>query len=328
MTRDRPDHRRHRRAHVLPDLRAGREHPVSARRSKLGAALGRSTRRRCRPCSRMPPSPAPWRRRGRGRVAASILAQRSGLAGRSTHARALAARLRLSRTSTRAELARMEPAFDLLPRPRRRAATACWSHEGKQLLAVIADPFDADAARLARAARAAGRSQWALAAREDLASYIGAARTSAARHRRARCRTRSAGSSASRGSTTCRYASISEDTSPVVRLVHSTLYDALRAGASDIHLETRATGLVVRYRIDGVLVQHRPGAGRGAGRAGHLAHQGDVGARHRRAPRAAGRPLQDRVREPRRSISASRSCPASSARTRCCACSTSRRSRR
>ena len=31
---------------------------------------------------------------------------------------------------------------------------------------------------------------------------------------------------------------ISEDTSPVVKLVHSTLYDALKIGASDIHLET------------------------------------------------------------------------------------------
>ena len=35
---------------------------------------------------------------------------------------------------------------------------------------------------------------------------------------------------------------ISEDTSPVVRLVHSTLYDALKSGASDIHLETCASG--------------------------------------------------------------------------------------
>ena len=49
--------------------------------------------------------------------------------------------------------------------------------------------------------------------------------------------------------------SISEDTSPVVRLVHSTLYDALKTGASDIHLETIANGLVIKYRIDGVLSQ-------------------------------------------------------------------------
>jgi general secretion pathway protein E len=46
---------------------------------------------------------------------------------------------------------------------------------------------------------------------------------------------------------------INEDSSPVVRLVNSTLYDALKAGASDIHLESEATGMAIRYRIDGVL---------------------------------------------------------------------------
>jgi general secretion pathway protein E len=49
--------------------------------------------------------------------------------------------------------------------------------------------------------------------------------------------------------------SISQDSSPIVKLVHSTIFDAMRAGASDIHLETRAGGLVIRYRIDGVLLQ-------------------------------------------------------------------------
>jgi len=47
--------------------------------------------------------------------------------------------------------------------------------------------------------------------------------------------------------------SISEDTSPVIKLVHSTLYDALRSDASDIHLETHSNGLVIKYRVDGVL---------------------------------------------------------------------------
>ncbi len=47
--------------------------------------------------------------------------------------------------------------------------------------------------------------------------------------------------------------SINEDTNPVVRLVRSTLYDALKAGASDIHMETDARGLTIKYRIDGVL---------------------------------------------------------------------------
>jgi general secretion pathway protein E len=46
---------------------------------------------------------------------------------------------------------------------------------------------------------------------------------------------------------------ISEDTSPVIRLVNSTVFDALRADASDIHLETAAAGMTIRYRLDGVL---------------------------------------------------------------------------
>ncbi|MDH4288078.1 MAG: GspE/PulE family protein, partial [Aquincola sp.] len=41
--------------------------------------------------------------------------------------------------------------------------------------------------------------------------------------------------------------------SPVVRLVDSTLYDALHTGASDIHLETQPGGMVIKYRLDGVL---------------------------------------------------------------------------
>src|SRR5262249_49144519 len=46
---------------------------------------------------------------------------------------------------------------------------------------------------------------------------------------------------------------ISESASPIVKLVDSTLYDALKCEASDIHLETGAKGLTIKYRIDGVL---------------------------------------------------------------------------
>ncbi len=40
---------------------------------------------------------------------------------------------------------------------------------------------------------------------------------------------------------------------PVIRLVNVTLLDAVRAGASDVHLEPMADDLRVRYRLDGVL---------------------------------------------------------------------------
>ncbi|RZJ23762.1 MAG: type II/IV secretion system protein, partial [Haliea sp.] len=48
--------------------------------------------------------------------------------------------------------------------------------------------------------------------------------------------------------------SIQQEASPVVRLVNSTLYDALKLNASDIHLESDTQGLRIQYRLDGVLV--------------------------------------------------------------------------
>ncbi|WP_250533344.1 GspE/PulE family protein [Caballeronia sp. AZ10_KS36] len=48
-------------------------------------------------------------------------------------------------------------------------------------------------------------------------------------------------------------ATLAADSHPVIRLVNSSLYDALKARASDIHIESTATGLVIKYRIDGVL---------------------------------------------------------------------------
>lgn len=47
--------------------------------------------------------------------------------------------------------------------------------------------------------------------------------------------------------------SIQGEASPAVRLINSTLFDALRFEASDIHLESLPQGLVIKFRIDGVL---------------------------------------------------------------------------
>lgn len=54
---------------------------------------------------------------------------------------------------------------------------------------------------------------------------------------------------------------IAGTSSDVVRFVHSTLYDALKIEASDIHLETTPAGLNIKYRIDGVLTQVGGAAG-------------------------------------------------------------------
>jgi type II secretory ATPase GspE/PulE/Tfp pilus assembly ATPase PilB-like protein len=46
---------------------------------------------------------------------------------------------------------------------------------------------------------------------------------------------------------------IQADESPIIRLVDSTIFDALNRRASDIHIETRDNQVVIKYRIDGVL---------------------------------------------------------------------------
>ncbi len=48
---------------------------------------------------------------------------------------------------------------------------------------------------------------------------------------------------------------ITADQSPIVKLVDSTIFNALQRRASDIHIESRERDVVVKYRIDGVLYQ-------------------------------------------------------------------------
>jgi general secretion pathway protein E len=47
--------------------------------------------------------------------------------------------------------------------------------------------------------------------------------------------------------------SIQGEASPAVRLIDSTVFDALRLDASDIHFESLPQGMVIKFRIDGVL---------------------------------------------------------------------------
>lgn len=45
----------------------------------------------------------------------------------------------------------------------------------------------------------------------------------------------------------------SEDDAPIIKLINATLSEAIKEGASDIHIETFETRLVIRFRVDGVL---------------------------------------------------------------------------
>ena len=46
---------------------------------------------------------------------------------------------------------------------------------------------------------------------------------------------------------------LTSDSSPIIRLVDSTIYTAIQRRASDIHIETQDDAVYVKYRIDGVL---------------------------------------------------------------------------
>jgi type IV pilus assembly protein PilB len=48
---------------------------------------------------------------------------------------------------------------------------------------------------------------------------------------------------------------VSSQESPIVKLVDSTILDAISKNASDIHFEGSSKGLIIRYRIDGMLYQ-------------------------------------------------------------------------
>jgi len=186
-----------------------------------------------------------------------LVAELEGLSGLEPRhiVRELAAPFGLPVMETAAMLAQ-SPAFDLLP-----LASAMSRHcvllrdAGGRLLGVLSDPFDLDLQTwLGAQARATPRSplDLCLALQSDIQAYLSKQEESA----RAVDSLVGADGEGRRDGKTAQvlsFASVSESGSPAVKLVNSTLYDALKAGASDIHLESTAGGLAVKYRVDGVL---------------------------------------------------------------------------
>ncbi|MDO9052832.1 MAG: GspE/PulE family protein [Gallionella sp.] len=145
------------------------------------------------------------------------------------------------------------PVFDVLSfaDAMRRGAVIVHDAKGGQFV-VIADPFDA--ALIAWLQEYIPASAiWCLAAASDITAYLALQEESL----------HAIDQVLSRGEDSpeklweqegLSLKSIAEDTSPVVKLVNSTLYDALKSEASDIHLKCYAGGMAIKYRIDGVLI--------------------------------------------------------------------------
>lgn len=153
---------------------------------------------------------------------------------------------------TSLDLHALQPQFDILPfTEASRLHCVLLREPNNALTMVCADPFDqALPTQLDAYLKQAVR--WVLAHGDDISAYL--------QHHEASMRALDNVSNVHVTQSedgepieTLSLQSISEDTSAVVKFVRSTLYDALKAGASDIHLETTPQGLQVKYRIDGVL---------------------------------------------------------------------------
>ncbi len=145
-----------------------------------------------------------------------------------------------------------QPAFDLLPLSRaiQKYCLLTRDTEGT-LIGVISDPFDGDLQTWMEAI-GKGRVHFQLALRADIQAYLSKMESTA---RAVDTLVQADGEGRRDGKTAAvlSFATVSEASSPAVKLVNSTLYDALKAGASDVHLESTAAGLAIKYRVDGVL---------------------------------------------------------------------------
>ncbi len=165
----------------------------------------------------------------------------------------LAASLRMPGT-TLEEMRAEAPAFDVVPYgdAARRGCIALRDAEGA-LSVVLGDPYDMDSQEWLEA-RLAEPFGYRVAHRLDVAAYLSQLESGL---RALDGISDSVGNNETRSDRTqeISFESAAESDSTVVRLVTSTLYDALKAGASDVHLESTGSGLTIKYRIDGVLTK-------------------------------------------------------------------------
>jgi general secretion pathway protein E len=152
------------------------------------------------------------------------------------------------------DLRNAEPAFDVLPFSEgSQHGCALLRGPGGALLLVTDDPFSAEQQAWAEERI---RSPFALrlAHRGDLVAFLASHEETMRALDAVRAEVADAGDD-TRGIEDLSLRAISDESSEVVRLVRSTLRDALKIGASDIHMETIAAGLVIKFRIDGILSQ-------------------------------------------------------------------------
>ena len=85
---------------------------------------------------------------------------------------------------------------------------------------------------------------------------------------------------------------------PVIKLVDTTIFNALERRASDIHIESRDQEVAIKYRIDGVLHYAMPPIAKDWHTHHHFPYQGDERTRYRRAARPPGWPFSGAIQRP------------------------------
>jgi general secretion pathway protein E len=152
------------------------------------------------------------------------------------------------------ELRAAAPAFDVLPFSEgSQHGCALVRSEAGALWLVTDDPFSGEQQAWAEE-RIPQEFSWRLVHRGDLVAFLASHEETLRALDTVRAGVIVA-SDETRGIEDLSLKAISEESSEVVRLVRSTLRDALMIGASDIHMETIAAGLVIKFRIDGILSQ-------------------------------------------------------------------------
>ena len=151
-----------------------------------------------------------------------------------------------------AEMRALAPAFDAVPYAEalRRACVALRAEEGG-LSVVLGDPLDLDTQDWLES-RIEAPFRYRIAEKAEVTAYL------AQQEEKFKALDGVASTVTQKigfheNTQEISFESAAEGDGTVIRLVTSTLYDALKAGASDVHLESTSTGLTIKYRIDGVL---------------------------------------------------------------------------
>ncbi|MCY0912663.1 GspE/PulE family protein [Massilia antarctica] len=151
------------------------------------------------------------------------------------------------------------PVFERLPLARAQQRQCVLLRDGAGLCAVLCDPYAQDL-QVWVETLAAAPVRWRLALPADLHAYLSKQEESVRSVDSLVTGEAGEGDSA-RLMESLSYASLGDAGSPAVKLVNSTLYDALKSGVSDIHFESTPGGMLTKYRIDGVLDQAAQVAG-------------------------------------------------------------------